>query len=187
MLQRRFEPTEFGFVPKHFVSGDANDSAYRRSANDFMRQAAAFYQAQITVALSREQSTFLVGAPLGSVRDTRCSERRPLPWSKADRFVQLLFEDALACPRAFVAPCRWRFWRKRADSQQHRTLPISELSTALVQFRSWPRPKFAHASWRASEASTQSIGKSFQFGNSSNPTGPERLVHNAFIRHAAKA
>ena len=101
-----------------------------------MRQAAAFYQALISLALSREQSTFLVGAPLENLRDNRCSERRPLPWSKADKFVQPLFEDALTCQRAFVAPCRWLFWRKRADSQQHRTLPISELSTALIQFRS---------------------------------------------------
>ena len=43
MLQRRIEPAEFGFVPKHFVSGDANDLPYRRAANDFMRQAGGVF------------------------------------------------------------------------------------------------------------------------------------------------
>jgi hypothetical protein len=124
MLQRRIEPAESGIVPKHFVSRDACGSIpIAARSTIFLRQAGgAFSQALITLALFREQSTFPVGAPLGSLQDNRCSERRRLPWSKANRFVQPLFEDALACQRAFVAPCRWLFGRKRADSRQHRTL-----------------------------------------------------------------
>ena len=99
----------------------------------------AFLQALTTTpVLSRAQmqSTSPVGALFGSLRDNQCSGRRPLPWSKADRSVQPLFEDASTCRRAFVVPCKWLSRRKRADSQQHRTLGISELSTAPVLFRS---------------------------------------------------